>query len=471
MTKVRYRSPSGRWIVAATVLGSGVAFLDSTVVNVALPTISRDLHTGITALQWISDAYMLTLSALIILGGSLGDRFGRRRVYVLGLISFTAASVLCGLAPNVTVLIIARGLQGIGGAMLVPGSLALISAAFVDEDRAAAVGLWSGLSGVVTAAGPFVGGYLVDAFSWRLIFFINIPVATAAVLLALRHVPESADEGGAGHPDYAGALTISLGLGGVVYALIEGPASGWDAVTVGAGVVGALLLLAFPVLELNRPHPLVPLKLFASQQFTGANLSTFAVYAALSATLFLLILHLQQDLHYSALAAGLSFLPATLLLTLFSSSAGAVAQRIGPRLPMTAGPVLAAVGLVLLAGSRPGDSYVASILPGVLVFGAGLTLTVAPLTAAVMAAVDSRHLGVGSAINNATARIGGLIAVAVIPALAGLTAASSQLSGVSLNAGFTSAMHISAGMLVAGGLIALLTIRRIAPVSPTSAAA
>lgn len=471
MTKVRYRSPSGRWIVAATVLGSGVAFLDSTVVNVALPTISRDLHTGITALQWISDAYMLTLSALIILGGSLGDRFGRRRVYVLGLISFTAASVLCGLAPNVTVLIIARGLQGIGGAMLVPGSLALISAAFVDEDRAAAVGLWSGLSGVVTAAGPFVGGYLVDAFSWRLIFFINIPVATAAVLLALRHVPESADESGAGHPDYAGALTISLGLGGVVYALIEGPASGWDAVTVGAGVVGALLLLAFPVLELNRPHPLVPLKLFASQQFTGANLSTFAVYAALSATLFLLILHLQQDLHYSALAAGLSFLPATLLLTLFSSSAGAVAQRIGPRLPMTAGPVLAAVGLVLLAGSRPGDSYVASILPGVLVFGAGLTLTVAPLTAAVMAAVDSRHLGVGSAINNATARIGGLIAVAVIPALAGLTAASSQLSGVSLNAGFTSAMHISAGMLVAGGLIALLTIRRIAPVSPTSAAA
>ncbi|MDQ2961125.1 MAG: DHA2 family efflux MFS transporter permease subunit [Candidatus Dormibacteraeota bacterium] len=457
--------------MAATVLGSGVAFLDSTVVNVALPTISRDLHTGITALQWISDAYMLTLSALIILGGSLGDRFGRRRVYVLGLISFTAASVLCGLAPNVTVLIIARGLQGIGGAMLVPGSLALISAAFVDEDRAAAVGLWSGLSGVVTAAGPFVGGYLVDAFSWRLIFFINIPVATAAVLLALRHVPESADESGAGHPDYAGALTISLGLGGVVYALIEGPASGWDAVTVGAGVVGALLLLAFPVLELNRPHPLVPLKLFASQQFTGANLSTFAVYAALSATLFLLILHLQQDLHYSALAAGLSFLPATLLLTLFSSSAGAVAQRIGPRLPMTAGPVLAAVGLVLLAGSRPGDSYVASILPGVLVFGAGLTLTVAPLTAAVMAAVDSRHLGVGSAINNATARIGGLIAVAVIPALAGLTAASSQLSGVSLNAGFTSAMHISAGMLVAGGLIALLTIRRIAPVSPTSAAA
>jgi EmrB/QacA subfamily drug resistance transporter len=469
--KVRYRSASGRWIVVATVLGSGVAFLDSTVVNVALPTISRDLHTGLTALQWISDAYLLTLGALIILGGSLGDRFGRRRVYVLGLTSFTAASVLCGLAPNVTVLIVARGLQGIGGALLVPGSLALISATFVDEDRAAAVGLWSGLSGVVTAAGPFVGGYLVDSFSWRLIFFINVPLAAAAVLLALRHVPESADESGAGRPDYMGALTISFGLAGVVYALIEGPASGWDAVTIGAAVVGAVLLLAFPILERNRQHPLVPLKLFASQQFSGANLTTFVVYAALSATLFLLILHLQQDLHYSALGSGLSFLPATLLLTLFSSRAGALGQRIGPRLPMTAGPVLAAVGLLLLAGSRSGDSYLGSILPGILVFGAGLTLTVAPLTAAVMAAVESRHLGVGSAINNATARIGGLIAVAVIPALAGLTTASSRLSGVSLNAGFTTAMYISAGMLVAGGLIALLTIRRITPATPTSAAA
>lgn len=467
---VRYSSTAGRWVIAATVLGSGVAFLDSTVVNVALPTISRDLHTGLSDLQWITDAYLLTLGALIILGGSLGDRFGRRRVFVFGLLSFTAASVICGAAPNTLVLIVARALQGIGGALLVPGSLAIISACFVPEDRARAVGLWSGLSGVSTVIGPFVGGWLVDAVSWRAIFFINVPLAAAAVAIALKHVPETRDDSAVGRPDYAGAVVVSLGLAGVVYALIDGPSNGWSAPTLVGGVLGALLLLAFPLLELRVHIPMVPLRIFASRQFSGANLTTFAVYAALSVTTFLLILHLQQDLHYSALEAGISFLPAGLLLIAFSSRAGALAQRIGPQLPMTGGPIIAALGLLLLAGLRHGDSYVAGILPGVLVFGIGLTLTVAPLTAAVMAAVDAHHFGVGSAINNATARIGGLLAVAVVPALAGLTSASTHLAGVSLNDGFTASMRIGAGMLVAGGLIALATIRHVAPPSEASAA-
>ncbi len=468
---MRYASTAGRWVIAATVLGSGVAFLDGTVVNVALPTISRDLHTGLSDLQWITDAYLLTLGALIILGGSLGDRFGRRRVFVFGLVSFTAASVICGLAPNTLVLIGARALQGIGGALLVPGSLAIISACFVPEDRARAVGLWSGLSGVSAVVGPFVGGWLVDAVSWRAIFFLNVPLAAAAVLIALRHIPETRDDTAVGRPDYLGAVVVSAGLAGVVYALIDGPSNGWSVPTVVAAIVGTLLLLGFPFLELRVQAPMVPLRIFASQQFSGANLTTFAVYAALSVTTFLLILHLQQDLGYSALAAGTSFLPAGLLLIAFSSRAGALAQRVGPRLPMTGARSSPRWGCCSSPGSATGTAYPTAILPGVVVFGVGLTLTVAPLTAAVMAAVDAHHFGVGSAINNATARIGGLLAVAVVPALAGLTSASAHLAGVSLNDGFTSSMRIGAGMLVAGGLIALLTIRHVAPPSEASGAA
>ncbi|HEX4755346.1 MAG TPA: MFS transporter [Candidatus Dormibacteraeota bacterium] len=469
---MRYKSAAGRWIITATVLGSGVAFLDGTVVNIALPTIARDLHSGLTDLQWISDAYLLTLGALIVLGGSLGDRFGRRRMFVFGLASFTAASVICGVAPNTLVLIAARAAQGIGGALLVPGSLAIISACFVPRDRARAVGLWSGMSGVTTAAAPFVGGWLVDTVSWRAIFFVNVPLAATAIAVAVKHVPETRDESAAAKIDLAGAVTISLGLAGLVYALIDGPGNGWSAPTLVAGVAGAGLLVLFPFVELRGHTPMIPLGIFRSRQFSGANLTTFVVYAALSVTAFLLILHLQQDLGYSALQAGLAFLPASALLTLLSSRAGALAQRIGAQLPMTAGPIIAAGGLLLLAGSRPHDGYLTAVLPGVLVFGAGLTLTVAPLTAAVMAAVDARHLGVGSAINNATARIGGLLAVAVVPGLAGLTAASSHLAGVSLNDGFTTSMRIGAGMLLAGGVIAALTIRRVAPADqPTTAAA
>jgi EmrB/QacA subfamily drug resistance transporter len=470
-TGVRYASRAGRLILAATVLGSGVAFLDGTVVNVALPTIARQLHAGLADLQWIADAYLLTLGALIILGGSFGDRFGRRRVFVVGLVAFTCASVICGLAPNTLVLIAARAVQGIGGALLTPGSLAIISACFVPEDRARAVGLWSGLSGVSVAIGPFIGGWLVDRVSWRAIFFINVPIAALAITIALRAIPETRDSDATGRLDYPGAVIISAGLVGVVYALIDGPSNGWSMPTLIAAAAGAFLLLAFPLVELRRRRPMVPLQLFRSRQFSGANVTTFFVYAALSVTGFLLILHLQQDLHYSALAAGTAFLPASVLLMLLSSRSGALAQRIGARLPMTVGPLVAALGLILLSGVRPGDSYVVAVLPGVLVFGAGLTLIVAPLTAAVMAAVDAHHVGVGSAINNATARIGGLLAVAVVPALAGLSAASTHLAGVSLNDGFTAAMRISAVMLAVGGVIAALTIRRVAPPSSATGAA
>ena len=468
---IRYASARGRWVLAATVLGSGVAFLDSTVVNVALPTIARDLHAGLSDLQWISDAYLLTLGALIILGGSLGDRFGRRRVFVTGLVAFTLASVVCGLAPNTLVLSIARAAQGIGGALLTPGSLAIISACFVPQDRARAVGLWSGLSGVSVAIGPFIGGWLVDSVSWRAIFFINVPIAAIAIAIAQRHVVETRDPDAAGRLDFLGAAIISLGLAGAVYALIDGPSNGWSAATIVAAVLGAGLLVAFPLIEARVARPMVPLRLFRSQQFTGANLTTFFVYAALSVTAFLLVLHLQHDLHYSALASGTAFLPASIVLILLSSRSGALAQRIGARVPMTAGPIVAALGLVLLAGIRPGDGYFTSVFPGVMVFGLGLTLIVAPLTAAVMAAVDAHHLGVGSAINNATARIGGLLAVAVVPALAGLTAASTHLAGVPLNDGFTAAMRICAVMLVAGGVFAAATIRRVSPPSEEAAGA
>ena len=469
---MRYTSAAGRWVIAATVLGSGVAFLDSTVVNVALPTIARDLHSGLTDLQWISDAYLLTLGAFIVLGGSLGDRLGRRRMFVLGLVAFAAASVVCGLAPSTIVLVAARAIQGVGGALLVPGSLAIISACFVPQDRARAVGLWSGMSGVTTAAAPFVGGWLVDSVSWRAIFFINVPLAAAAITVAVRHVPESRDETASRTVDAAAAVVIAAGLAGVVYALIGGPANGWSTVTVSVGIGGAVLLAAFPFIEARRRDPMIPLRIFRSRQFSGANVTTLAVYAALSVTAFLLVLHLQQDLGYTALAAGIAFLPASVLLIFLSSPAGALAQRVGAQLPMTAGPIIAAGGLLLMAGIRPHDKYLTAVLPGVLVFGAGLTLTVAPLTAAVMAAVDAHHLGVGSAINNATARIGGLLAVAVVPGLAGLTsAASSRLAGVSLNEGFTAAMRISAGLLVAGGLVAAATIRRVAPAQEASPAA
>jgi EmrB/QacA subfamily drug resistance transporter len=454
-------------VVFAAVLGSGIAFLDTTVVNVALPAIAEDLGTGLSGLQWVLDGYLLTLGALLLLGGSLGDLYGRRRLFVIGLLAFTGSSLLCGLAPSVGFLAAARALQGVGGALLVPGSLSLLTASFTPEDRGAAVGAWSGLSGVASAVGPFAGGWLVDSVSWRLVFLVNLPLAALAVWVTLRHVPESRDAAAVHRPDIVGAILATAGLGGLVYALIEGSARG--ALTAPLAAVGALglaALVAFPFAERRRSQPLVPLALFRSRQFVGANLTTLAVYAAFGGALFLVVVELQGVLGYSALEAGAALLPITALLVALSARAGRLAQRTGPRLPMTVGPVIAGAGLLLLSGIGPGDRYAADVLPGVVVLGLGLAFTVAPLTSAVMATVDEHHLGSASGLNNAIARVGGLLAVAILPAVAGLGGLAPDAPGFA--AGVARALRISAALAVVGGLVSLALVRKAAAVRPTT---
>jgi EmrB/QacA subfamily drug resistance transporter len=451
--QLRFGTARANWVIAAAVLGSGVAFLDGTVVNVALPIIGRDMNMSVIGLQWTLDAYLVTLVSLLLLGGSLGDIAGRRRVFVGGLISFAVASVLCGVAPTGGALIGARAIQGAAAAFLVPGSLAIVSATFHPDDRSRAVGAWSGLAGVTSAIGPFVGGWLIDAASWRLIFLINIPFVALAVWIALAHVPETRDEE-ASRPDWDGAAAASIALGAITFALIEHSSQG-PTTSILAAAVGVAALVVFVLFERTHSSPMLPLEIFRSRQFTGANLTTFALYAALGATFFLLVLQLQLSMHYSALAAGTALMPVTVLMLLFSARAGALAQRIGPRAPMTAGPLVAAGGLFLLARVRPGTSYAGRVLPALIVFGAGLTLTVAPLTAAVLAAVEERHVGAGSGVNNAVARLGGLIAVAVLPSLARITTSSPQ----TLSAGFATAMRISAVLCAGGGVLAYATVR------------
>ena len=450
---MRMGTPAARWVLLATVLGSGVAFLDGTVVNVALPAIADDLGASLSDLQWVLDAYLVTLSALVLLGGSLGDRYGRRRVFLYGLAGFTAASALCGLAPNVEVLILARAAQGIGAALLVPGSLAILSAVFHPDDRAKAVGAWSGLGGIATAIGPFVGGWLVDSVSWRLAFFVNLPLA-ALVVVAARHVPETqSDE--PEHLDLPGALTASLGLALLTFGIIEETAV--------AAVAGVVALVAFVLLEARSRQPMLPLALFRDRQFSGANAMTLAVYAALGGAFFLLVVELQVVLGYSALEAGAALVPVTLLMLVLSTRAGALAQRIGPRLPMSLGPAVVAVGLLLWTQVDAGSSYLTAVLPGAIVFGLGLSLTVAPLTATIMASADDRHLGAASGINNAVARVAGLLAVALLPAVVGLDTAG---AAADLDAGVDEALAVAAGLAVAGGLIALATVQRLQKVQP-----
>jgi len=455
-------SAAGRWVLAAAVLGSGIAFLDGSVVNIALPAIGRDTGGGLTVLQWVLDAYLLTLSALLLLGGALGDRLGRRKVFEVGLLVFTAASLGCGLAPNGPVLVLARLLQGVGGALLVPGSLALLNSTIHPDDRGRAVGTWAGFSGVSTALGPFAGGWLVDAVSWRWVFFINLPIAAVALLVTARHVPESR-AARQGSPDVAGSAAITLGLAGAITALIELPAHGFSGLTGAALAVGIAGLAAFPVAERRAADPILPLELFRARQFTGANLTTLTVYAALSGALFLLSLQLQQTLGYSAMEAGIATLPITVLMLLLSGRVGALAQRTGPRLPMTVGPLGCAAGLVLMTLAQPGSSYVSGVLPGVLVFGLGLSVTVAPLTAAVLAAVAPERAGVASGVNNAISRLAGLIAVAVLPAAAGMSE-----PGASVGTGFPRAVVIAAGMCALGGVLSWFTIARTRRVDTTS---
>jgi EmrB/QacA subfamily drug resistance transporter len=462
---IRFGTPAARWVILATVLGSGIAFLDGTVVNVALPTIGEDLDTGLSGLQWILDGYLVTLSALLLLGGSLGDLYGRRRIFVIGLIGFSLASAACGLAPDTGVLIGARAVQGATAALLVPGSLAIISASFHPDDRGRAVGAWSGLGGIAGAVGPFLGGWLVDAVHWRFVFFINLPLAAIAVAVTLRHVPESRDPDAVRHLDIPGAAFASVGLAALAYALIEG-AVDFGAAEITAAIVGTAALIAFVVTEARTRQPMMPLDIFRSRQFTGANLTTLAVYTALGGTTFLVVLELQLGLGYSAVEAGAALLPITVLMLLLSARAGQLSQRVGPRLPMTVGPLVIAVGLVLLAGVGPGSTYVADVLPALVVFGLGLACTVAPLTSAVLASVEDRHLGVGSGVNNAVARVAGLLSVALLPALVGL-----DLSGATgLGDAFGDAMRIAAAFSAAGGVIAFITVRTQVVVPPLTQA-
>jgi EmrB/QacA subfamily drug resistance transporter len=459
--EIRYKSSPGRWIIAATVLGSGMAFLDSTVVGIALPAIGRDFHAGVSTLQWVVTGYTLTLSGLLLFGGALGDRFGRRRVFVIGAIWFAAASLACGLAPSAAVLIAFRALQGVGGALLTPGSLAIIQASFVPDDRSQAIGAWSGLGGVAGAIGPFLGGWLIGAVSWRLIFFINLPVAAAAVFISTRHIPESRDTSIVGRLDIPGAGLVTLGLVGLVYGLIEGPVAGWSApITIVSLLGGAALLVAFVVVESRTAHPLMPPRLFRSRQFSAANGVTFAVYGGLGGALFLLPVELQQVSGYSPLQAGAALLPVTILMLALSARSGALAARIGPRLQMTVGPLVAAAGLALLSEATGSNGYFADVFPGVALFGLGLAFSVAPLTATVLAAAPEEHSGIASAINNDVARTASLIAVATLPALSGLTGAS-YLHPEQFASGFRTAMYLAAAVCGAGGLLAAFTIRNV----------
>jgi EmrB/QacA subfamily drug resistance transporter len=453
-----FESSQGRWVLAAAVLGSGMAFLDGTVVNIALPDIGRDLGASTSALQWISNGYLLTLASLILLGGSLGDRHGRRKIFSLGVALFTGASLLCAIAPNTELLIAARMLQGVGGALLTPGSLAMIEASFRPDDRSRAIGAWSGLAGVSTALGPLLGGYLIEAISWRAIFLINLPLGILVIMIAGRHVPETRDPMAHGRLDSLGALLAALGLAGTTYALIEGPDAGLSPVIVGAAVGGVALLAAFLMHEHRTPNPMMPLTMFASRQFSAANALTFVVYAALGGVFFLLVAFLQISLGYSPIAAGAASLPVTALMLVFSARSGALARRIGPRIPLTIGPLVIAAGLLLMTRISPGDSYVSTILPAVTVFGIGLTLVVAPVTATVLAAADSRQSGMASGVNNAVARVGSLLAVAVLPLVAGLTG-DKFYDPVAMEDGFRIALIVCAGLSVVGSLIAFAWIR------------
>jgi EmrB/QacA subfamily drug resistance transporter len=446
-------------VIAAAVLGSGIATLDSTVVGIALPAIGRSFHSEIGILQWVVTGYSITLAAFILLGGSLGDRFGRKKIFLVGVVWFAVASACCGIAPNATSLIVARALQGVGGAMLTPASLAILQGSFRRNDRSRAIGAWSGLGGLAAAAGPLVGGYLIAVGSWRWVFYINVPVAVAVLLITSRHVPETKDPNSTGRVDKLGAASAVVFLASLTYGLLEASSRGWTSPVVLAGlVVAAITGPAFIVVERRVKDPMLPLSVFKSHQFSAANAVTFVVYGALSGALFLVPVELQLVVRYSALQSGLALLPITVIMLLFSPRSGRLATRIGPRLQMSLGPIVAGAGLVLLTEATHSGSYFTMVLPAMLVFGAGLAITVAPLTSTAMSAAPAEHAGVASAVNNAVARAAGLIAVTVLPLLAGLTGAAA-LQPHHFATGSRVALVIAGCTCAAGGLLAAATIQ------------
>lgn len=456
---MRYASAAGRWVIAATVLGSGMAAIDATVVGIALPTIGREFHASVGAVEWVVTGYLLTLSAWLLLGGSLGDRYGRRRVFLVGVAWFTVASAACAAAPNVAVLIVTRALQGAGAALLTPGSLAIIEATFDPTDRGRAIGAWSGLGGVATAAGPLLGGYLIAAASWRWVFLINVPLGALVLWISSRHVPESRDPAAPRRVDWAGGLLVVLALALVTFALVEGQTRGWTSTGVIASlVVGAAALAAFVVVEQRAESPMLSPAVFRVRQFSVTNVATFLIYGALGGVLFLLPVELQVVDRYSALKAGLALIPLTVVMLLLSARSGRLASRIGPRLQMSVGPVVIAAGVAMLGRTTTDRSYSTGVLPAVLVFGLGLAITVAPLTATALSALPGTQAGIASAVNNDVARVGGLVAVAVLPALAGISG-SAYLQPDRLSSAFRVAVFVASGWCVLAGAVAAVGLR------------
>jgi EmrB/QacA subfamily drug resistance transporter len=403
-----------RWTLIATILGSAMTFIDGTVVNVALPALQAELHATITDVQWVVEAYALFLGALILVGGSMGDQIGRKRVFLFGTVFFTAASIMCGVATSPLILIIGRALQGIGAAFLVPGSLAIISATYDDAERGRAIGTWSGFSAITTAVGPVIGGWLIEHVSWRAAFFINVPLAAVVVVLSLKYMEESKDPSRTSTIDWMGAGLAILGLGGIVFGLLEWPPLGpGHPLVIGSLALGVLCLALLIVVERRASNPMLPLHLFSSRTFTLANALTLFLYGALGVVFFLLPLDLIQVQHYTATKAGAAFVPFAIIMFALSRWAGGLVSRVGSRLPLTVGPVISALGIALFLRTGIDDSYWTGIFPAVCLLGFGMTITVAPLTTTVMAAVDKSHSGVASGINNAVSRVAGLLTIAV----------------------------------------------------------
>ncbi len=450
------RSTTGVALVAATVLASTVGFLDAYMINVAVPAIGHDLHAGVSQLQWVVTGYLITVAALLLLAGALADHFGRRRTLIVGLLVMLAASMLCAAAPTVDTLIAARLIQGAGGALVVPSSLALLNGTLRGPDRARGIGIWAGVSTLGTTLGPYGGGWLVDHASWRYVFLLNLPLVVTAVLVLLR-VPEVVRSPRPLSLDALGGALAVLGLGGVIYALTEGPSHGWnDVLVLGSGAVGIVSLAALTPLEQRRSSPMLRTTLFRSRQFDAINAATLLFYGALAATSYLVVLQCELQLGYSASAAGAALIPESAVFLVVSPFVGGLVAKVGTRWPMAVGILVVAAGFCWLSTARPGDTYAQAILPGALLWGLGIGLAVAPLTAGVLAAVEDVDLGEASAINDAASRVGGVVMVALVPVLLGVGSAHSL--GEPLAHHYQSAMLVMAGLSVASAVITLIFV-------------